>query len=384
MKLIRKLLFALSPIWVAGVFVASGAMAEPDAPRQCTATGTGPDYEISMTVETSFCRDSIGFACQVDGDCPTMGDECLTEGAGLVRFAYAIEDPDNRNPDHAVLSFDAVSVCAASVCSLSQEPCVTSDQCLGTGMNDENEDVCLVDSECIFAAGESTDPYPSITSGLQDPGEGDSSTILSRYEKSRRVMTANPNQAVSRFFVDVSGEVTCDLGDVLVKTGKKISSCSICAPLTAADPGAGAFANTEKIVTLGNCRFSRIFEAGTGKLVSSEVLGEADPNGPACEGIVVSMDQDPGSMTFGQLIAKKAGEGPVKPLKFSEFVFQVKNGDDDPPEDFGLGLQDQGGGIEFTHGLGSTCVTLSDGFGGTSLSCTCQKPLSKGEIRFCR
>jgi len=382
MKLIRKVLSTLPPMLAVGVLLTGGAMAEPDAPRQCLATGTGPDYPISMTVEKSFCRDSIGFACQTDSDCPTAGDKCLTESAGLVRFAYAIEDPHSFNPDHSVISFDAVPVCAASVCSLSGTACVTSDECLGTGAGDENEDVCLVDSDCIFAAGETTDPYPSISSGLQDPGEGDSSTIIGRYEKSRRVMTANPNQAVSRFYLDISGQVTCDLGDVLVKTGKKISSCPICVPLTAADLGIGAFANTEKIVTLGNCKFSRVFEAGTGRLISSEVLGEADPDGPPCEGIVVSTDQDPQSGTFGQLISKGAGEGTLPPMPFNNFQFNVGDGGTGPV-DFGLGLQDQAGGNEWTSGSG-TCVTLSDGFGGTSLSCTCQKPLSKGEIRYCR
>jgi len=361
---------------MAVAFAVSGAMAEPDAPRECLATGSGPDYQILMTVASSFCRDSIGVECETDVECTTVtaGDVCITEDQGLVRFAYAIEDPNKFNPDHTVLSFDAVPVCAPSVCSVSGGGCATSNDC-----NGGNQDICLKDSECIFAAGETTNPYPDITSGLRDPGVGDRSTLMGRYEKSRRVMTANPNQAVSRFFVDILGEVTCDSGDILVKTGKKISSCEICAPLTSGDPGAGAFANTEKIVTLGKCRFSRKFENFTGKLISSEVL-QNDPSEPQCEGIVISTDQDPGSPTFGELVAKIAGEGTVPPMPFSNLEFNVEDGGNGPVS-FGFGEQEDR--IEYTSGTG-TCVTLSDGFGGTSLACTCQKPLSPGEIRFCR
>jgi hypothetical protein len=380
MMLIRKISCTFLMVVMAVAFAVTGAMAEPDAPRECTATGSGPDYAITMNVASSFCRDSIGVECTTDVECTTVttGDVCITADQGLVRFAYAIDAPDT-NPDHAVLCFDAVPVCTPSECSISTIPCTTSAQCPGTGNNDENEDVCVVDSECIFAAGETTNPYPDITSGLEDPGAGDRSTIMGRYEKSRRVMTANPNQAVSRFFVDILGTVTCDSGDILVKSGKKISSCEICAPLTSGDPGAGAFANTEKIVTLGNCRFSRKFENFTGKLVSTTVLQNA-PSEPPCEGIAISTDQD------GKLFAKFAGEGTVPPMPFSNLEFKLGDGVDmsgDPIDPLSFGFGEQEDRVEYTSGTG-TCVTLSDGFGGTSLSCTCQKPLSSGEIWFCR
>jgi hypothetical protein len=372
MKLtIRKCLGHLA-IAMASTMVAGLALAEPDAPRECTATGNGPGYDVDMSVSKSFCRDSIGDDCQSDADCPN-GDVCLTEDLGLVRFAYAI-DTNGLNPDHAVLSFDAVPVCAASKCSISETPCTTSAECLGTGGN-ENDDVCLVDSECIYAAGEDTTGYPSISNGLRDPGEGDSKTITGRYEKSRRVMTANPNQAVSRFFIDISGDVSCDDGDVVIVTGKKVSSCPLCAPLTDVALADGSFANTEKTVEVGHCRFKRRFTA-TGQLIDTEVMVN-DPSEPPCEGIVISTDAN------GELMAKGAGQGPVGPMPFSNFSNVVGNGPNNPPEDFGFNQQSEGGGIEYTSGSG-TCVTLSDGFGGTSLSCTCQKPLSRGELTYCR
>jgi hypothetical protein len=377
MTLIGRISITLLTIVMAVAFAADGALAEPDAPRECTATGTGPDYAISMTVASSFCRDSIGVECETDAECTdvTAGDVCITEDQGLVRFAYAIVDSENKNPDHAVLCFDAVPVCAQSVCSVTGGPCATTNDC-----NGGNEDVCLVDSECIFAAGELTDPYPQITSGLELPGVGDSSTDFCQNVKSRRVMTANPNQAVSRFYLDIQGPVTCDDGDILVKTGKKRSSCSLCGPLTTAALDAGSFATTKKLLELGPCQFERVFDL-SGALISSEVLLN-DPSEEPCPGFVLTKDQDPESATFGQLVSKNAGEGPVGPMPLSTFSTIVDDGSNGAA-DFGFKRGDQAGGNEDISGPG-TCATLSDGIGGSTLSCTCQKPLSPGEIRFCR
>jgi hypothetical protein len=376
MKLINQI--TLWTLVIAGTLAASGAMAV-DAPKECTATGTGPDYVVSMTVSRSFCRDSIGFDCTVDADCPLSGDTCLTEDDDLTRFAYAITDAHNDNPDHAVLSFSAAPVCAfPSTCSETFGSCTTNDDCDETN----NDDVCLIDTECIFAAGETTSDYPDITSGLKSPGEGDSTTITGRYEKSRVVMTSNPKVAVSKSYVDIRGTADCYLGDIVIKTGKKISSCPICAPFEEANLDPGSFATTTKILEIENCRFKRTFDL-VGRLVSSEVLMN-EPGEEQCNGIVLTKDTDPDSDTFGELVAAYAGEGPVGPMLLNNFSTTVLDaGAPNGMADFGFKQKDKAGGNEDTSGTG-TCTTLSDGFGGTTLSCTCQKPLSNGEIRFCR
>jgi hypothetical protein len=325
---------------VVTLFSAGFAGAEPDAPRSCTLLN--PDGSATT------------FTASVD---------VASTGSSTI-FTYFLDTP-GANPDHAALSMDCVSQCAESACSITGGGCSDNTDCPGG-----NEDICLSDSECLLAYG-SPDNNGSSFNGC---GQGDL-TGLGDLEFSRSTVTANPDQDTSSFFVEIRGQVTCDSGDLAIKNGKRVTSCAICAPLTSLDSGPGAFANTEKIVTLGNCRFSRVFEAETGKLVSSEVLGTADPDGPPCEGIVVSTAN-------GQLISKTAGEGPIGPMPFSQFQFSVQGGPDGL-EDFGLGLQDQRGGNEWTSGSG-TCVTLSDGFGGTSLACTCQKPLSKGELTYCR
>jgi hypothetical protein len=107
-----------------------------------------------------------------------------------------------------------------------------------------------------------------------------------------------------------------------------------------------------------------------------------DPSEEPCDGFVLTKDQDPQSATFGQLVSKNAGEGPVGPMALSIFSTIVDDGTV-VGVDFGFKRQDQPGGNEDTSGPG-TCSTLSDGIGGSTLSCTCQKPLSPGEIRFCR
>lgn len=351
MKLIRKILFthsialvrmAASVAVAAVISSAGGAVAEPDAPRACTLLnpdGTGTTFSASVEVTST--------------------------GSSTI-FTYSLKTP-GANPDHAALSMDCVSQCEASTCSISGASCSGNADCPGG-----NDDVCLVDSECLLGYGSTNNEGSSFNRC----GAGDGPTGLGNLEFSRSTVTANPNQDTSSFFVEISGDVTCDLGDIAIKNGKRVTSCAICTPLTSTpDAGPGAFANTEKIVTLGNCRFSRVFEAETGKLISSEVLGAADPDGPPCEGIVVSTEN-------GQLISKAAGEGKVGPMPFSQFQFKVQGGPNGF-EDFGLGLQDQRGGNEWTSGTG-TCVTLSDGFGGTSLACTCQKPLSTGELTYCR
>lgn len=350
MKLIRKILFAhsitfartvVSAAVVAVLLAAGGAVAEPDAPRACTLLnpdGSGTTFSASVEV---------------------------TKTGSSTIFDYSLETP-GANPDHAALSMDCISPCAASTCSISGASCSASSDCTGG-----NDDVCLFDSECLIDYGSSN----SEGSSFNGCGAGDGPTGLGKLEFSRSTVTANPSQDKSGFFVEISGDVTCDLGDIAIKNGKRVTSCAICTPLTSSEASPGAFANTEKIVTLGNCRFSRVFEAETGKLISSEVLGIAEEDGPPCEGIVVSTEN-------GQLISKTAGEGKVGPMPFSQFQFNVQGGPDGF-EDFGLGLQDQRGGNEWTSGTG-TCVTLSDGFGGTSLACTCQKPLSKGELTYCR
>lgn len=343
MKLIRRLLFALAPMLVTGLFITHGAMAEPDAPRSCTTNGADA-YGVEVEVE---------------------------ETPNSTIFTYFIDSP-GVNPDHAVLAMDCVEECAPSTCSVGNNSCSTDADCTAS-----DQDVCVHDSECVLNFGS---PDNNGTDLNDCGGNGDRVTDLGIFMDSRATLTANPKIDTSSFFVEIEGKVTCDSGDIAIKEGKSISYCEICAPLTSLDQGPGAFANTEKIVTIGNCRFSRVFERDTGKLLSSEVLGTADPNGPPCEGIVVSTDQDPQSGTFGQLVAKGVGDGTVPPMPFNNLQFNV--GDGGVAVDFGLGLQDQAGGNEWTSGSG-TCVTLSDGFGGTSLSCTCQKPFSKGETKYC-
>ena len=82
MKLLRRILYTLSTVVIAGAFAAGGAMAEPDAPRSCT---TERGYDINVDIET----DSVS-----------------------TTFMYEI-DAHGDNPDHAVLAMDCLELCEA-------------------------------------------------------------------------------------------------------------------------------------------------------------------------------------------------------------------------------------------------------------------------------
>lgn len=339
MTLIGRISITLLTIVMAGAFAADGAMAEPDAPRSCTMVS--PKGQIT------------NFSASVE----------LTESNGFTLFTYTLDTP-GVNPDHAVLAMDCLPICQASFCSNSSGACTTTADC----DDNDNQDVCVVDTECISDFGSPDNNGSSLNAcGLG----GDPITGIGFLLFSTMTMTANPEADTSTFFVEIAGPVTCDSGDIAVKNGKKLSACEICVPKTTLDTGA-VFADSERIITIGECRFLRRFK-NTGQLIETSVLLN-DPSEPPCLGIVVSTDQD------GNLISKFAGEGPLGPLPFVDHQLNVADGMGFA--DFGKGLQGQQGGYEYTTGSG-TCVVLNDGFGGTGLTCTCSKPLSPGESAHC-
>jgi hypothetical protein len=354
MMLTRRIVNLLYVVVAAGTLIVTGAMAEPDAPRSCITDGP-----TAFPVEVA-----------------------LTSTPSSTVFTYTIAT-GTLNPDHAVLAMDCLEECPEKgICSETGDPCSTNAEC------DEldDQDFCELPENCVVAYGS---PDNNGTGLNACGGPGDRTTGIGEFQNSLATVTASPKSDTATFFVEVAGQVTCDSGDIAIKDGKQISYCEICAPLTSLDQGPGAFVNTEKIVTLGDgsedspfCRFSRTFNSVTGQLLKHEVLENKTGEVP-CPGFALTTN------AAGVLEAKFAGEGKVDPIKFGQIKILVSkdvNGEVTDPNnflEFGLGKKSQPGGNEWTNGNG-TCVTLDDGFGGVAKECTCQKPLSPGELAFCR
>jgi hypothetical protein len=340
MKLIRRISITLLTIVMAGAFAADGVMAEPDAPRSCTTVS--PKGQL-----TNF-----------------MASVEITETSESTLFTYTLDTP-GANPDHAVLAMDCLSECEASFCSIGENPCTTTADC-----TDGNEDVCVVDTECISNFGSPDNNGSSLNAC---GGSGDAITGIGFAMLSTMTMVANPEADTSTFFVKIAGPVTCDSGDIGIKNGKKFSSCEICVPKTTLDEGP-IVADSDRIITQGPCRFLRRFKRG--RLFESSVLENPDGE-PQCEGIVLSLDE-----TTGEFIAAHAGEPGLPPFQWSDLELKIDDAMGGSIS-IGPGLGQQLGAFEFTTGPGKTCVVINDGFGGTGLTCTCAKPLSPGESAHC-
>jgi hypothetical protein len=326
MKLTRALWFYVFAIAMVGVFGGTEIQAKLDAPLECVT-----EDGVRATVVVEPTNEQTTFSYTVDATDAIAGKKTL---------------------DHSVLVMDCVEEC--------------------TGPED---------TDCWTAFG-----GDAQGSDIKACGEGDPILDVGALEKSEATFVANPRGDVFDFFITVRGPQGCSTHDIVTKVGSAVSSCVICSPMEVLhEPG--FFSNTVKDTTIDNCTFRREFHPLTLRMVSQQVLPNP-PGEPPCEGIVLSQDPDTGNLICsaspGNLLAQCDGTtGPLPPLPFGEFNVQVS--DAAAPgglSDFGFGQQEEPGGIEFSSGDG-TCVVLTDGIGGTSLSCTCRKPFSKGEIKFC-